>query len=244
MSTLKKNFTIGCDPEVFISNEYTGQFIPASIFNDDVGDKHNPTETEYGIISVDGCALEFGTKPTDTFQLWMNRLEDGMNHISQMARKKDTTYTIDSRCVAEFSKDWWVQVPRQNKRFGCDPDFKVSGEGDLLQNEVRRKTNTPMRTAGGHVHIGWTTDASPYDKQHLIKCANVIRLLETDGLLPSPMNTDLDEMRRHMYGGYGVFRPKSYGLEYRALSNFWVHDKYDCEQIFKAVAWVSEKVGE
>jgi hypothetical protein len=35
---------------------------------------------------------------------------------------------------------------------------------------------------------------------------------------------DNDTMRRKMYGRYGAFRPKSYGVEYRALSNAWVRD--------------------
>jgi len=39
--------------------------------------------------------------------------------------------------------------------------------------------------------------------------------------IPS-VHLDTDTLRKSLYGKAGAFRPTSYGLEYRVLSNFWL----------------------
>jgi hypothetical protein len=52
--------------------------------------------------------------------------------------------------------------------------------------------------------------------------------------LPS-LAYDKDTRRRGMYGNGGCFRPKSYGCEYRTLSNAWLNSRVTIEWVFNAV---------
>jgi hypothetical protein len=78
-----------------------------------------------------------------------------------------------------------------------------------------------MRTAAGHIHIGWTEDQDCYDKEHYTLAARIARqcdyYLGVNSLL-----WDKDDTRRSLYGKAGAFRPKPYGVEYRVLSNRWL----------------------
>jgi hypothetical protein len=42
--------------------------------------------------------------------------------------------------------------------------------------------------------------------------------------------------RRGLYGKRGAYRPKSYGVEYRTLSNFWVGHPALCDWAWRATA--------
>ena len=63
------------------------------------------------------------------------------------------------------------------------------------------------------------------------------RVLKLDLYLgiPSIILDPEGSMRRRMYGKAGAFRKKSYGLEYRVLSNFWIFDEKYIYWIFEAV---------
>ena len=54
----------------------------------------------------------------------------------------------------------------------------------------------------------------------------VIKAMDVFLGIPSVL-MDSGEMRKQLYGKAGAFRPKSYGCEYRTLSNFWTfEDRY------------------
>jgi hypothetical protein len=67
-----------------------------------------------------------------------------------------------------------------------------------------------MRSAGGHIHVETTKDQLA-----------VIRAMDLFLGVPSVL-MDNGEMRKKLYGKAGAFRGKSYGVEYRTLSNFWI----------------------
>jgi hypothetical protein len=64
------------------------------------------------------------------------------------------------------------------------------------------------------------------------ECRAVVQALDLYLGLPSLL-LDGDEDRRLLYGKAGAFRPKSYGVEYRVLSNFWVLNPELREYVFQ-----------
>ena len=78
-----------------------------------------------------------------------------------------------------------------------------------------------FRTAAGHIHIGWTEDQDINDPVHQNRCNLIARELDFYLGLPSLFYDD-DTQRREMYGKAGCIRYKSYGVEYRTLSNMWL----------------------
>jgi hypothetical protein len=42
-------------------------------------------------------------------------------------------------------------------------------------------------------------------------------------------------LRKKLYGKAGAFRPKSYGVEYRTLSNFWIFEEKYIDWVYSAV---------
>ena len=91
---------------------------------------------------------------------------------------------------------------------GCERDFSPYGESEPPN------PFTTMRSCGGHIHVGY--DDIKYDRQKLIKAMDIFLGL------PASIMDPLWERRATMYGGFGKYREKPYGLEYRALSNFWL----------------------
>jgi hypothetical protein len=66
----------------------------------------------------------------------------------------------------------------------------------------------------GHIHIG-------YDKSDDNTNIELIKYLDLFLGVPAII-MDNDDRRKEIYGTAGRFRPTSFGLEYRTLSNFWV----------------------
>ena len=89
-----------------------------------------------------------------------------------------------------------------------------------------------MRTASGHVHIGWGKEMTDHNEQARAAAVQMDFYLG----LPS-LFYDNDTRRRSMYGKAGCYRLKPYGVEYRTLSNAWLLSR-------ERMAWVFNQVQE
>lgn len=210
---------IGCDPEVFVKQG--GLF--KSAFGLIKGDKKNPQKVPYGAVQVDGMALEFNIDPADTEKQFCINVQEVFNYMKKMV----PDYEVVATPVAHFDKEYMAIQPEAALELGCDPDFNAWDNG---MPNPRPDGNRPMRTASGHVHIGWTSDENIEDENHRYRANLIVKNLDfTLGLASLEYDTEVE--RREMYGKAGACRYKSYGVEYRTLSNAWLRSE-------KLMAWV------
>ena len=209
---------VGCDPEVFVKQG--GVF--RSAFNLIKGDKKNPQKVPNGAVQVDGMALEFNIDPAASEDEFCFNVQDVFATMCKMV----PDYEVVAVPVAHFERGYMDIQPAAALELGCDPDYNAWTH----QANVKPDGDRPMRTASGHVHIGWTSDQDISNKDHLNACAMIVKQMDFYLGLPSLMY-DADTERREMYGKAGCCRFKSYGVEYRTLSNAWLRSE-------KLMRWV------
>lgn len=203
---------VGCDPEVFVKRNGVFQ----SAWNLIVGDKKNPQKVRNGAVQVDGMALEFNIDPAHTEDEFCFNVQDVFATMCKMVPE----YEVVAVPVAHFTEEYMKLQPAAALELGCDPDYNAwSGMVNVKPNGQR-----PMRTASGHIHIGWTNGESLDDANHVNRCNMVGRQMDFYLALPS-LVYDSDKQRREMYGKGGCVRYKPYGVEYRTLSNAWLRSE-------------------
>lgn len=208
-----KKILVGADPELFMKNPNTGAFVSA---HDAVpGTKAEPFKVPFGAIQVDGTALEFNIDPAHSvFEFIQN-----INSVRKTLESYVPGYNVVAEPVALYDQEYFTwDVPASAQTLGCDPDYNGWTEE---QNPRPDPDGRPIRTAAGHIHIGWGKDFDVYDKDHFKQCAKVARQMDYYLGIHSLL-WDEDPTRRQLYGKAGAFRVKPYGMEYRVLSNRWL----------------------
>lgn len=215
---------LGSDPEVFLIDE-KGLHISAIGFIN--ADKWHPMQVpnmqEGFTLQEDNVALEYGVPPAATAQ------EFAANIKAVMEKSREyfpNTLNFSKVSCTVFDKSQ-LQDPRSHV-FGCEPDFNA---WTMKTNPSPRPGNKFLRSAGGHVHIETQAD----------KVA-VVRAFDLFAVVPSILMDD-GELRREMYGKAGAFRPKSYGVECRSLSNFWIFEDRLCEWVWKSTETALNNLG-
>ena len=200
---------VGCDPEVFVKKN--NQFVSAHGLIR--GDKKNPFPVKDGAVQVDGMALEFNINPAHTENEFVFSVQSVFDQMCKMV----PGYEVVATPVAHFDEEYMKQQPKEALELGCDPDYNAwTG----MPND-RPDGDRPMRTASGHIHIGWTNGCNTHDVNHIRRCCLVSQQMDFYLGLPS-LFYDNDKERRKMYGKAGASRFKPYGVEYRTLSNAWL----------------------
>lgn len=222
-----KQILIGSDPEFFIENKKK-EFINAyhlNMVHPVCGDKLNPITTPFGAVQIDGMCVEINTKPTSSEIIFGNLIERGKDYI-----KDKFNCNISKESVKKFNEGFLETQHPGSIELGCDADFDGWNNAEI--NDMPDMF-LPIRTAGGHIHIGWTNDTRPYSNLHLDMCCDVARQMDyVLGLWSLSLDKN-GTQRRELYGKAAAFRPKHYGVEYRTLSNFWIFNKSYCKQVLK-----------
>lgn len=204
------NITIGCDPELFVTVD--GKYRSAHGLVP--GTKEKPFRVENGAVQVDGLALEYNIDPVKTAD---DFVRFNTSVLAQMKGMIPEEYEFSIVPSCRFNGNHFRAQPDEAKELGCTPDFNAY----TMKENPKPDNKTTMRTASGHIHLGFCEDVDPNDPEHMIRCATLVKQLDCYLGLPSLL-FDKDIARRKMYGAAGAFRPKSYGVEYRVLSNAWL----------------------
>lgn len=202
---------LGSDPEVFVKDQQ-GAFVSAHDLIP--GSKHSPTKVNLGAIQPDGVAAEFNTDPADTEEEFLTNIEKVMEQMAEQIRSLRPDLQIAITPTATFTKEYFDSLPHVATELGCTPDFNAYTQSENTPPE----TSEPFRTGAGHIHVGWGEGFLRADYDHWLMCVDVVKQLDSV-LYPASLLWDNDDKRRTLYGKIGAFRPKSYGVEYRPLSN-------------------------
>lgn len=215
---------IGADPEFFIRRRR--HFLSAHYL--ECGTKENPKKTDNGHIQVDGISLECNVTPAATREDFIKNVQSVRRDAAAELYMFDPTAELVARPSIFFGRKRLSALPHENAELGCRADWNAY---TLTTNDAP-DPNVPFRTGSGHIHIGWTERAT-IDRRFINQCAEVVRELDYWLGLPSLL-WDNDDRRRSLYGKAGAYRPKSYGLEYRTLSNAWVDTDTHIGWVFDA----------
>lgn len=213
---------VGCDPEVFVRQ--SGVFKSAHGLIR--GDKKHPYKVKRGAVQVDGMALEFNIDPAATDDEFVINVQEVFNTLKLMV----PDYEVIATPVAHFDMAYIKAQPAEALELGCDPDFDAWNGQPNTKPDAER----PMRTASGHVHIGWTNGKSVDSSAHRDEAFLVGRQMDFYLGLPSLFYDTCTE-RREMYGKAGCVRVKPYGVEYRTLSNAWLNSESLMRWVFNNI---------
>lgn len=209
-------FTFGCDPELFVLNQ-DGKAVSAEGLLP--GTKDKPYPVLGGAVQVDGMAAEFNIEPAKTFDEFNSNIVVVLKQLKGMLPDGYKLAPVPSMV---FDEDVWESTPEKAKELGCTPDFNAwTGDVNPPPNDP---DNPRLRTASGHLHVGWTHGEELSDLQHILNCRDLVK--QFDWYLGGwSLKKDPDPTRRRLYGKAGACRYKDYGVEYRVLSNFWLTSK-------------------
>jgi hypothetical protein len=213
------NFTIGCDPEFFLSKG--GQWVSAIPLVD--GTKEEPAPLERGGgIQRDNVAVEINTLPAKNKVEFVQRMAETIQDMRKYLPNDVEINVVPSATFPEEELDH-----PEAKMFGCDPDYNAWTME--MNNPPADAGDNQFRSCGGHVLFSFDGDSA--EKGMLIRLCDV-----TLGI-PATMIDDSDEAlaRRALYGNPGCYRETDFGVEYRTLSNFWCKSPMLVELIYHLV---------
>lgn len=209
-------FFIGADPEVFVGDASGVRSIIGKIG----GTKDHPLPLPLGkgfAVQEDNVALEFNIPASESKQSFVQNIQQAMEFLGETIRDSHGLQFVKQSAVSFPESEMYSPLAFM---FGCDPDFNAwTGK-----RNPRPKADDPLlRSCGGHVHIGLEID-----KQQTMRLGQACDLFLG---VPSTL-MDEGELRKKLYGKAGAIRFKPYGMEYRVLSNYWIHDKALTEWVY------------
>lgn len=155
----------------------------------------------------DGLAAEYGFEPTNSFDEFMHRLDDGAARLEDIVGDLYAPETMDVSAI--INSDWAEPL----LEIGCAPDMTIWDRGHGDRPHVRNvpigvlKGNT--RELGGHVHIALPPNVR---RSRDLTCLFIRELNDEVFPIANPSGIPHGWYRQPM-----VFRVKEYGIEYRSL---------------------------
>lgn len=224
-------FLLGSDPELLLKRKQDNSVISAIEIVEEGKGFGRPLKSGAGSVLHDNVLVEVNTNPAETKEEFVTILKNVLADSAKIVDQHGAYLSIQAS--AEYP-DSELEHP-EARIFGCDPDYDA-WTVDLNQVPPEAPYEN-FRSAGGHLHIGMgkknkkldeILDA-PYGKLEVVKaldvfCALPAVFLDKDPTAPA---------RRALYGRAGAHRPKEYGVEYRALGNWWLGSPVTTKLIYE-----------
>ena len=223
-------FKLGSDPELMLEDSEKRVLKSAiTVIPEGKGEGRNINK---GAALHDNVLVEFNTDPADSEDEFIDTLTGVLNDLAKLVNKSGCGLLLQAS--AEFPAEELAHP--EAMVFGCDPDWDAWIVG---------KNTSPdpfevgaLRSAGGHLHIGMGDDPNinavldhPLGKLVVVKAMDVFCLLPWLMIEQDPTS----KRRRELYGKAGAFRPKPYGVEYRAISASWLTSPAHARLIYRLV---------
>lgn len=212
-------FVAGADPELMLVSPEGALVSAIPLIK---GTKKRPQKVKGGAVQHDNVMAEFNVLPASTSEEFEDNIRTVLGELARLVKPN----RLIVQAYAEYDEKS-LDHP-DARRFGCDPDFCAwpNEDGILSMNTIpSHKALEPYRSAGGHFHIGFKKKTEDMLRDDFGKI-EVVKMLDIFQGIPSVL-LDLDPTspeRRQLYGTAGAHRPKPYGVEYRALGNFWLRN--------------------
>jgi hypothetical protein len=220
--------TIGADPELFAYDTSSQNYVSAHEFIP--GSKEEPVSVPLGAIQLDGVAAEFNIAPAKTQKEFLKNIKAVRKILNLITKRHNENYVLVEAPTAFFSQSYFNSLPETVLVLGCTPDYNAY----TLEKNKKPETVEPMRTGSGHIHIGFVPDLVTGDLTEITymkQCASLVQELDFVFQTTAP-EWDKDTVRKNLYGAWGSFRPKPYGVEYRPLSNAWLGNKWSQQYVY------------
>tara|TARA_R100000365_G_C2748096_1_gene78854 strand:+ start:2039 stop:2845 length:807 start_codon:yes stop_codon:yes gene_type:complete len=221
-----ENVTVGADPEVFVA---TSQGDITSAIGHVGGSKIAPRPVKDGGVQEDNVLAEFNINPAKSKMEFVHNMNSVMDDLKNILDYKDLQITVIPSY--RYTEEELQSFGPSALEFGCSSEWNAWTEKEM--NPPRAEGNN-LRTAGGHVHIG-------YDNPNPQANLSLIKMLDFAVGLPSVL-VDTDKARRKMYGKAGSMRNKVYGVEYRTLSNFWLNSNELMSWVYDRTIWATQNL--
>jgi len=204
--------TLGTDPEFFAFSEKEELISADKLFPG----KHKPHKFEDGqAVFFDGVQGEFNINPATT------AAQLHANIMAAIERtKKEFKVDIKFKSTVEVNPEDLKNADPECNRFGCDPDYDIYTLKERV-NEIDAKQH-PYRYAGGHLHIGNIPEEISKHHDRMVMFIKALDVFVGARSVIDDHSEETKIRRSYHYGQAGSFRVQEYGIEYRALSNYWV----------------------
>lgn len=212
--------SIGSDPEVLVSDAATGRMLSCAGHLGGSKGKAIPMDglPEGFGIQEDNVMLEFNIPPAYSAREFDSHISTALEYVDGLVRSTFVQGAdVHKQCSMVYGMDQLESAKAQE--FGCSADFDAHQQGVALRPftpDILTHPDGQWRFAGGHIHLGYLNPAG-VPEFVVAALADYYIGLRSIGL-------DAQGERRKYYGSAGRYRPTSYGIEYRSLSNFWLFD--------------------
>lgn len=222
---------LGCDPEFFFKQKRrvvgAENFLPTEGFTPNTNNGYNGDGTAaantVSKIIIDGVQAELNPRPNTCRANLANEIGACFRALKAELDKKGTGIEVDFSQSVSISKTELSKLDEKNQKFGCMPSLNSFKDSGAKLTDVDPLTYR-NRSAGGHIHIGAPAtsvlrkkiDANADQVVQMLDliCGNTCVLVDRD---------KGNKIRRKLYGRAGEYRLPAHGIEYRTLSNFWLH---------------------